>query len=133
MKFFLCGFGNEKRFLIWGLIVIIVNIFFSGSVYAATTSLSLGGVASQVIKSMGNVAKLITAISYIAGFGFAIGAILKFKAHKDNPTQIPVGTPFALLFIAAALIFLPQIFGIAGQTLFGSTIGTGGVSGVTTF
>lgn len=24
--------------------------------------------------------------SYVAGFGFAVGAILKFKAHKDNPT-----------------------------------------------
>jgi hypothetical protein len=24
--------------------------------------------------------------AYIAGFGFAVGAILKFKAHKDNPT-----------------------------------------------
>lgn len=25
--------------------------------------------------------------SYVAGFGFAVGAILKFKAHKNNPTN----------------------------------------------
>ena len=31
-------------------------------------------------------AQLLTSGSYIAGFGFAIASILKFKAHKDNPT-----------------------------------------------
>ena len=25
--------------------------------------------------------------SYVAGFGFAVASILKFKAHKDNPTK----------------------------------------------
>ena len=32
--------------------------------------------------------ELITQRAYIAGFGFAIAAILKFKAHKDNPGNI---------------------------------------------
>ena len=27
----------------------------------------------------------LTGSSYVVGFGFAIAAILKFKAHKDNP------------------------------------------------
>ena len=58
---------------------------------------------------MANVAKLITAGSYIAGMGFGVGSIVKFKAHKDNPTQIPVGTPIALLFVAAALLFMPSV------------------------
>ncbi|MDF1645819.1 MAG: type IV secretion protein IcmD, partial [Legionellaceae bacterium] len=64
--------------------------------------------------------KLITAASYLAGLGFSIGAIMKFKQHKDNPTQIPIGTPIALVFIAAALLFLPSILGVAGATMFGS-------------
>jgi intracellular multiplication protein IcmD len=55
----------------------------------------------------------------IPGLGFSIGAILKFKQHKDNPTQTPIGTPIALVFIAAALLFLPSIIGITGETLFG--------------
>ena len=67
-----------------------------------------------------------------AGLGFAVGAILKFKAHKDNPTQIPVGTPIALLFIAAALLFMPSIFLAAGKTIFGSSGGSiAGVTGIT--
>jgi hypothetical protein len=40
---------------------------------------------------------------------------------SDNPTQIPIGTPIALIFIAAALIFLPTIFNVAGGTIFGPT------------
>jgi intracellular multiplication protein IcmD len=79
----------------------------------ANAGITIGNVASNITGSLGNLAMLITAGSYVAGFGFAIGAILKFKAHKDNPTQIPVGTPIALIFIAAALIFLPNIFGIS--------------------
>jgi intracellular multiplication protein IcmD len=72
-------------------------------------------------QSLSDLAKLIAAGSYVGGLGFALGAIMKFKAHKDNPTQIPVGTPIALLFIAAALIFLPTIFSSTGTTLFESS------------
>lgn len=73
------------------------------------------------VSSYGNIASLITAGSYVAGFGFALGAILKFKQHKDNPTQIPVGTPIALVFIAAALLFLPTLLPATGATDFAST------------
>lgn len=77
--------------------------------------------AETNVPSYGNIASLITAGSYVAGFGFALGAILKFKQHKDNPTQIPVGTPIALVFIAAALLFLPTLLPATGATDFAST------------
>lgn len=38
---------------------------------------------------------LINTDSYIAGPGFAIGAVLKFKMHKDQPTQAPIWSPVA--------------------------------------
>jgi hypothetical protein len=44
----------------------------------------------------------------IAGLGFAIDAIMKFKAHKDNPTQIPIGTPIALFRISKELQLRPD-------------------------
>ena len=92
---------------------------------------TLGNVASTITGSFGQLAKLITAGAYMAGIGFCMASMLKFKAHKDNPTQIPIGTPIALLFIGAALIFLPNIFKIAGYTIFGGTSGAGGISGTT--
>jgi len=96
---------------------------------AAAAGLTLGGMASQVTQSFTSLAKLITAASYLAGLGFAIGAIMKFKAHKDNPTQITVGTPIALVFIAAALLFLPSILDMAGATMFGGQQQTAGATG----
>lgn len=91
-------------------------LFIAGDAAAAQT---IGGMASSIRGSFENLAKLIAAGSYIAGLGFSIGAIMKFKQHKDNPTQIPIGTPIALVFIAAALLFLPSILKVAGQTMFG--------------
>ena len=85
---------------------------------------SLGSMATSITQTFTSVAKLITAGSYLAGLGFAIGAIMKFKQHKDNPTQIPIGTPIALTFISAALLFLPSILGVTGHTMFGAAGGS---------
>lgn len=101
-------------------------LMFAGAAVAA--DLTIGSMASSIYGSFTNVAKLITAGSYLAGLGFSVGAIAKFKMHKDNPTQIPLGTPIALVFIAAALLFLPTILGVAGATMFA---GGGTVAGPT--
>lgn len=93
--------------------------------------ITLGEMALKITESFYGLAKLITAGAYMAGIGFVMASMLKFKAHKDNPTQIPIGTPIALLFVGSALIFLPHIFIIAGYTIFGGTGGAAGISGVT--
>lgn len=90
---------------------------------------SYGGIAAMVQGSFEQIDNLVSAASYLAGLAFSIGAIMKFKQHKDNPTQVPIGTPVALIFIAAALLFLPSILGATAETLFGSTGTVGGVSG----
>ena len=109
-----------------------IGLVCLGSVAFAVTS-GIGGVAHQVTTNFGNVAKLITAGSYIAGMGFGVGAIVKFKAHKDNPTQVPIGMPIALLFVAAALLFIPSVFKTSGGTLFGTSGTVAGVSGTAVF
>lgn len=110
-----CGLGSV---LCLGL------MFLISQDAAASSNLTLGNMASQITNSFTSLTKLITAGSYLAGLGFSIGAIMKFKQHKDNPTQIPIGTPIALVFIAAALLFLPTILGVTGATMFGSSGGT---------
>jgi intracellular multiplication protein IcmD len=79
------------------------------------------------VGNLSNIAQLITAGAYVAGFGFGISAILKFKAHKDNPTQVPLSGSLALLFVAASLIFAPAVFQAAGGTLFGTDESIDGV------
>lgn len=99
-------------------------LFSSTAMATSASDLTIGDVASLITGSFTQIAKLITAASYLAGLGFSIGAIMKFKQHKDNPTQIPIGTPIALLFIAAALLFLPSILDITSHTMFGGSGGT---------
>lgn len=107
-----------------GLMLIAPDLFASQS-----SNMTLGSMATQITGSFAQVTKLITAGSYMAGLGFFVGAIMKFKQHKDNPTQIPIGTPIALLFIAAALLFLPTVLGITGETIFGGNQTTPGPTG----
>jgi intracellular multiplication protein IcmD len=111
--------------------VLALTCFTAGT--AALAISGIGSVAAQVTANVANIAKLITAASYVAGMAFAVGAIVKFKAHKDNPTQVTIGQPIALLFVGAALIFIPTVFKVSGSTLFGGSGQVAGVSGITTF
>ena len=90
---------------------------------------TLGTMASTMTSTFDSVGKLVTAASYIGGLASSITAILQFKQHKDNPSQTPIGKPIGLVFIGAALLFLPTIFNVVGNTLFksgGTTAGAGG-------
>jgi len=115
----------------------VMALFYVDSSYAAADQAgpvapkTLGGIATNITTSFEAIGHLLIAIAYIAGIGFGIASIFKFKQHKDNPTQIPIGTPIALLAIAIALLFLPAFFGPAGETLFGSASKTaaGGFEG----
>jgi len=80
---------------------------------------TIGSIAERITGSFTQLGQLILAIAFVAGLGFTMASIFKFKQHKDNPTQIPLGTPIAMLAIGIALIFLPGIISPAGATLFG--------------
>lgn len=115
------------------ILVLGALVCFTAGTAAFAAISGVGSVAAQVTTNVGAIARLVTAASYVAGMAFAIGAIVKFKAHKDNPTQIPIGTPIALLFVGAALIFIPTVFKVSGETLFGASGHVAGVSGITSF
>jgi intracellular multiplication protein IcmD len=97
---------------------ILLVCFFSQQVLADNET--LGTMADLITSSFTSVTKLITAVSYLAGIAFAIGAILKFKQHKDQPGQIPIGQPIGLTVIAGALVFLPSVIYTLGYTAFGA-------------
>lgn len=55
----------------------------------------------------------------VCSFGFFIATILKFKQYKDNPTQIPISTPFAFLLVAVLALASEKIIAPTTMTLFG--------------
>lgn len=117
---------NSKIYLNLALIV-GMSLLFCSSAYA--DNVTLGDIAANMMKSFKDLGKLMLAIAYLSGFGFTISAIFKFKQHKDNPTQIPVSTPLALLFVGIILIFLPGIIEPTGYTIFGSGASLGDMAG----
>lgn len=132
------GNGKFGGVLSWckaaSYLALATGLFVAVDLYAAGGSSSgggkgIGGIASNITGSFESVGKLMIGVAYLAGIGFAIAGIFKFKQHKDNPTQIPVGTPIALLIISVALVFLPSFFAPAGDTLFGGDSKAGGFTG----
>lgn len=111
------------------LCFLAVGAAFAASSGVIGSSSNLSTVATNVTGNFSAIAKLITGGAYIAGFAFAVGAVVKFKAHKDNPTQVMISQPIALLFVGAALIFIPSVFKITGSTLFGASGTYAGPSG----
>jgi intracellular multiplication protein IcmD len=95
----------------------------------ASAGTTLGNMTTSVVNTFTSVGNAITGGSYVAGLAFSIGAIMKFKQHKDNPTQIPIGTPISLVFISAPLLFLPSILSVDGFTMFGKQGTTAGPTG----
>ena len=96
----------------------------------AEDKIGVGGLAENVTSNFENIGKLLVSMAYVAGIGFGIAAIFKFKQHKDNPTQITIGTPFALLGVSVMLVFLPGLYKPLGETVYGKEGGeTGGFTG----
>lgn len=83
------------------------------------TASGIGGISSNINKNLKEVAKLISQVAFIAGMLFFLAGLFKFKQHKDNPTQVPVGTPLTMIVISAALMFMSNFITPLGQTLFG--------------
>ena len=116
--------NRHKSLVQAGLLLgLAAGCLFAGQAFAGAETVS--DIATRVMLSFEDLGKLIIATAYVAGIGFGVASIFKFKQHKDNPTQIPLGTPMALLGIAIALLFLPLIFGTVGTTIFGETAGKG--------
>ena len=80
---------------------------------------TIGKVADNLTATMISFTKLISAGSYVAGISLALVALVKFKAHKDAPTQTALSMPLILLAVATGLIFLPSVINTIGASLFG--------------
>lgn len=101
--------------------LILLLVFFD--VYAQVRT--LGDMFTNLGQSFPNFGRLLVASSYVSGIGFGIASAYKFKQYKDNPTQIPIGTPVALIIVSTLLIFMPTLARPAANSLFGNTARSG--------
>lgn len=82
------------------------------------SNLDLGGLSEAITAAFISIFKLIIGSAHVAGIAFAINAVIKFKDHKNNPTQNPSTLPISLLFLGAILLYLDAIKDNRGADLF---------------
>lgn len=105
--------------------VVLSNLFWSLTALAAPApdSQSLGSVANTVNAGFSNLGILMTAGAYVIGIGLAVAAVLKFKQHREHPTQVHFSTPFFMMVFALVLIFMPTLLSVTGHSVFGQGAG----------
>lgn len=106
------------------LVLLSASFFCTAPVWAKTAQ-DIGDVFYNLAGQYSSIGLLIVAVSAISGLGFGIAAAYKFKQYKDNPTQIPIGTPVALLVVSVLMWFMPAIVRPAAKSMFGSGVESG--------
>ena len=116
---------SKVRTLTLGLYLAVLSPVVMFAAAEADTESGIAGIANRVAGNLSAIADLIGQIAFVAGMLFFVSAVFKFKQHKDNPTQVPVGTPLSMLAISAALMFMGNFINPLGETLFAGTPGAG--------
>lgn len=109
-------FKNSRLKILFSGVSFFILLSAICGVASATT---IGNIAANVNQSFSDIGTLFMAIAYIAGVTCMITSLFKFKQHKDNPTQIPISSPLAMLGMGLFLIFLPFLVQEAGITVTG--------------
>jgi intracellular multiplication protein IcmD len=103
------------------------------AISAATLGVSvfanIGDMAASINSTFTQISSLVGGASYLFGLVFTVAGLFKFKQHRDNPQQVPIGTCFTLLGIGVLMIFLPNLITQSGSTIFSSGTTSGGASG----
>jgi intracellular multiplication protein IcmD len=102
---------KKFQFVLFVLVGLAITSFAFGA-----DSDGIAGVAGKMTGAISSVGKMMVALSYLAGFGFLTFGVLKFKQHKDNPSQVPLGTPIVMTLIGAVLVFIGGFIAPLGKT-----------------
>ena len=113
-------YKSKKSYLtMFSFIAIGILLFLCNDLALAAGGKGLKDIADGMGEQVQAVASLLIIVAYVAGVGFALAGVVQFKAHKDNPTQVPLSKPIVYLVVGACLLFLPTIISSSGETIFG--------------
>lgn len=87
-----------------------------------------GAIGAHVASQGQNIGNAISVLFYLGGMAAGGGSLLKLKANRDNPQQHPLSHAAILAIVCGGLLFLPETFQSAGDTVYN----TGAVENVIT-
>lgn len=121
--------SNQYKMIVFILAMAATTLAFAQAGAGAVGEATIGGIAKGVADSFGSLGRMLVATSYLLGFGFLLFGVLKFKQHKDNPTQVTLGLPIVMTLIGGMLVFVGGFIAPLGETFGVSKEEAGGFTG----
>lgn len=88
-------------------------------------------IAGNIEESVGEVPRLLSVLSYLAGIGLGISGVLKLKDHVENPQNAPLKTGAVRLGVGGALLAMPTVLNAMTGSI--GTAGTASIPDIPTF
>ena len=84
----------------------VIAIGFCPTVYGAATAGEVSAVMTSLVAAFTGI---LEKICFVIGAGLLIGAVIRYKEHRDNPTQVRIGDSVALLIAGTSIAVLPLL------------------------
>ena len=107
-------FSNNRSAL---MLLALAALFVASPAMAQDAT--VGGVAERITGQLGAFADLLTGAMFLVGIGLGAMAMLKFKAHNEDPRSTKITTPIVLAVVSACLIALPAYLTYVANSVVG--------------
>ena len=92
----------------------------SALTFADGTPVTISSIAANMTSTVTYAVEIMSSVALACGIVLMVIGILKFKAHKDQPTQIPLSTGLMYLCVGAALTMVPILIPTFNSALVGA-------------
>ena len=101
-------------------------LIFGASMVLADGDMTLSASLAAVASLYTQIAAIFTGAAYVAGLMLFVGAIFKFRQHREAPQQVPIGQPLTLFGLSVLAVFLPGFLDLTGAFFNNKSAGADG-------
>ena len=109
--------------------IVGLGLLVTSALSFADDPITISAIASNMSNTVTYAVEIMSAGALAWGIVLIVIGILKFKAHKDQPTQIPLSTGLMYLCVGAGLTMVPILIPTFNQALIGPNASVSDVSG----
>ena len=102
------------------------TILIFGASMVLAEDMTLSGSLQAIANLNTQVAQIFTGTAYVAGLMLFVGAIFKFRQHREAPQQVPIGQPLSLFGLSVLAVFLPGFLDLTGAFFNDKSAGASG-------
>lgn len=98
---------------LWQILIAVISILtcqltYAGIAVTESSQESLGQLSTQLLNGPVSVlGNFLYIVFYVAGGMMIGGSLIQYKAHRDNPLQVPISRPIFMLILGLVLVATP--------------------------